>query len=123
MTGPAEVIARRRRERAALIDRGWAFARAIPAGVNVRGVVVGSVARGDFQADSDVDVLVVAAGLPDHPVERLAAVGAPVAGIDAVVWTPGEWASQSRRGDPVAVEVREHGVWLTGSPADLDAAT
>lgn len=121
MPTPAEVIARRRRQRSALVRRARAFTEELAADLGTRAVVVvGSVARGDFHSDSDVDVLVVADHVPDDPVERQRAVGAPVAGLDIIVWTPREWSAQARRGDPIAVDAREHGVWLLGSAGGLE---
>ena len=37
----------------------------------VTAIVYGSVARGDFNLGSDVDILIVSEGLPLHPLERM----------------------------------------------------
>ena len=34
-------------------------------------IVYGSVARGDFNLGSDVDILIISEGLPHHPLERM----------------------------------------------------
>lgn len=90
--------------------------------LDLRGAVVfGSVARGDFNDRSDIDVLVVTDGVPDHPAERQLAVGSPTpAGVEAVVWTPAEWRERRARHDPITMDVEAHGVWLAGS---LEALT
>lgn len=80
-------------------------------------VVFGSVARGDFHDESDVDLLIVATRLPSAYPARLAAVGYPDGSrVEPVVWTPAEHDAQRRRGDLVAVEADELGVWLLVGP-------
>ncbi|MGF1646051.1 MAG: nucleotidyltransferase domain-containing protein [Kineosporiaceae bacterium] len=121
---PAEVLQRRRAEREALLDRARRFAVDAGARIDVHAIVVfGSVARGDFHEVSDVDVLVVAERLPVRPVERLAAFGVPPSRVEIVAWTPDEWRRARRRGDPVALECERVGVWLRGTPADLEPGT
>ena len=52
-------------------------------GVRLRAVVLfGSRARGDARPDSDIDVLVVADGLPRDPIARLTELRRPLAGLD-----------------------------------------
>lgn len=112
----AEAVLRRRRaERDALLDRARSFAAGLPPGLGVRAVVVfGSVARGDFNKWSDVDVLVVADHTAGGPIDRHRALG-PVPGlVQPMVWTPAEFAQRRRRGDPIAGEAMDRGVWLVG---------
>lgn len=118
---PAEVIARRRAERQGLLARARRFVAALDEDIGLRAAVVfGSVARGDFNDRSDIDVLIVAECLPADAAERQRTVGSPApGGIEAVVWTPDEWRSRREQGDPVAVDVEAHGVWLAGTPEDL----
>jgi predicted nucleotidyltransferase len=115
-------VARRRAQQQELLSRARHYAAGLDRSLDVQAVVVfGSVARGDFNAWSDIDVLVVAQRLPDQPVARLRTVGSPAAeGVEAVVWTPREWALQHRRGNPVAVEAATEGVWLVGERSRLD---
>lgn len=117
-----EVIARRRAERAELIERARRFAESLDPSLGVEAVVVfGSVARGDFNLWSDVDVLVVASRLPERFLDRLEALGRPLQRIEPIVWTPAEWHAQVRRRNPIATECVERGVWLVGSPGALSA--
>jgi uncharacterized protein len=114
------VIARRRAERDHLIEQARRFAEALDPGLAVKAVVIfGSVARGDFNLWSDVDVLVLAAAVPERFIERVAALGPPPPRIEPIVWTPAEWAAQLGRRNPIATEAVERGVWLIGSPVEL----
>lgn len=111
---PADVVARRRAERLALIGRARAFVTEIAARLDVRAAAVfGSVARGDFNDRSDIDVLVIADSLPDEPAARQLLAGSPTAGgVEAVIWTPAEWRARQACGDPIARDLEAHGVWL-----------
>lgn len=116
----AGVIARRRAERQRLLDLARAFARQLVPELGVRAVVVvGSVARGDFNDASDVDVVVVASRLPAAHRDRWEALGDLPAGVQPVAWTPSEWRRRRRRRDPLAAEALQAGVWVAGSPGDL----
>ncbi len=115
------VIARRRAEREALVDRARAYTAELDPALGARAAVVfGSVARGDFNLWSDIDVLIVAERLPDRAIARLEALGAPPPRVQALAWTPAEWRRQLARGNPIAVEADGRGVWLLGSAAELE---
>lgn len=118
MTHP--VVARRRAEQAAQFERARSWAAGLPDQLAVVAVVVfGSVARGDFNRWSDLDVLVIADVLPPTGRERLARLhhGAPP-GLQPVGWTPADLADRRRRGDPIAVEATTVGVVVWGSLPD-----
>ncbi|MBA2529210.1 MAG: nucleotidyltransferase domain-containing protein [Euzebyales bacterium] len=120
---PQQVIARRRAEQAALIARAERFAQTLAGELGVDAVVVfGSVARGDFNDCSDIDVLVVAEHLPQRALDRFAVLGDPPDPVRPVAWTPAEWRHERRRANPIAVEALEHGVWLQGPPQALDVS-
>ena len=112
------LIARRRSERQARIAlaRHWAEAAA-PALDAYAFVVVGSVARGDFNKWSDLDVLIIAPELPGSFRERLALLGPTrrPTGVEAVLGTPEELALRRARGnDPLAREAYDVGVVVYG---------
>lgn len=118
--GAQEVLNRRRLERDALLDRARRFAHALDADLGVQAVVVvGSVARGDFNRWSDVDTVVVAEGFADSLLERLAQLGPRPARVEPSVWRPEEARARLARADPMAVEAMHRGVWLVGSPSVL----
>lgn len=80
--------------------------------------MVGSVARGDFNRWSDVDVLVIADALPTRPLDRLELLlaGAPP-GVQPIAWTPAEFARERDRHNPIAAEALEVGVAIRGREA------
>lgn len=117
---PDAVIERRLAEREQLIERARAFVAALTDALDVRAAVVfGSVARGDFNAHSDIDVLVVANAPEMGYWERQRRLGVIPAGVQPVVWTPDEWRRQRARGNAIAVESERHGVWLAGDPETM----
>lgn len=121
-TSTQEILRRRRSERSALLSRARRFADTLESSLEVRTVVVfGSVARGDFNASSDVDVLVIADQLPDRALDRNSAIGIPPARVSFVAWTPEEWSAERRRRNPIVLDVEAHGVILRGDlpPKDL----
>ena len=112
----ADVLDRRRRERERLIAvaRGYVerLSERMPV---VAAAVVGSVARGDFNVWSDVDVLVVADGLPERIPDRLRLLGAQApAGVEPVGFTPAELEAARGGGNPLIDELGESGVVLFG---------
>lgn len=114
------VLERRWVEQRALVSRAERFAGALDVDLDVSAVVVfGSVARGDFNLWSDVDVLVVVAQADDDTVDRVRSAGRDVGLIAPVVWTPAQLRAQLRRRDPIAIESTERGVWLVGGSSTL----
>ncbi|HVL99541.1 MAG TPA: nucleotidyltransferase domain-containing protein [Egibacteraceae bacterium] len=117
---PAAYVARRRARRRDLIARARRFAEGCQQHLPLRAAVVfGSVARGDWNDESDIDVLVVADGLPAAPLARLAAVGEPEDRVEPVVWSVTDWRRERARGNPIVTDALAHGVWLVGGPAGL----
>jgi uncharacterized protein len=79
-------------------------------------VVAGSVARGDFNLWSDVDVVVVSDALPAPGPARAEALGqAAGGGLELHGYTSAEFARALRRGDRLALEATESGVVLIGA--------
>jgi len=112
----AQVRADRRARRTAMLDSVAGWAASLDPALGVRAVTVfGSVARGDFNDDSDIDVLVVAEHLPVHPSQRLRLLGRRPPRVEAVVWEPGEYSARRGR-EPITIEAEGCGVWVPGSP-------
>lgn len=115
MTHP--LIVRRRAERATRIEVARTWAAQLGRRLPVKAVVVvGSVARGDFNKWSDLDVLVVVDGLPAEALGRieLLMLDSPP-GLQPLGWTPPELATRLARKDPIAVEAYESGVVVVGA--------
>jgi hypothetical protein len=112
----SEALAERARERERLVELARGYVQRLAERHPVlAATVVGSVARGDFNVWSDVDVVVVAEGLPERAPDRglLLAADAP-GGVQAAGFTPEELAEALRRGNPLAVEAVTSGVVLLG---------
>jgi uncharacterized protein len=107
-----EIIARRRAERKGLIDLGRVYTRQLSARLTVRAAyVVGSVARGDFNVWSDVDVVIVADDLPSRVPERMAVLVADAPPrVQPVGFTPAEFERARSKGNPLVIEALERGV-------------
>jgi hypothetical protein len=100
-----------------MIERARRFAADLDrrlTGAVVAAVVVGSVARGDWNVWSDIDVLVVADPAPDADRCRELAIDPAHPGVQAVVWSPAELAARLARGDPIALEAYDVGVVVAG---------
>jgi len=113
-----DILERRRLERDELLGRARAYAEGLAGRMSVEAVVVaGSVARGDFNVWSDIDVVVVAEGLPERNLDRatLLLADAP-AGVQPVGYTVEELVGQLERRNPLVVEAVEVGVTVAGDP-------
>ena len=113
----ADALAERARERDRLIGLGRTYverlSRRRPV---VAAAVVGSVARGDFNVWSDVDVVVVAESLPERAPARSGALAEDVhGGVQPIGYTPAEFGEALARGNPLAREAVTTGVVLLGA--------
>lgn len=114
------LLARRRAERDRRISLARDFVEEVEGRLPLRAAVVhGSVARGDFNLWSDIDVLLVSDVLPDRWQDRHDALPPAPAAVQPIVWTTREWRRQAERKNPIVPEATEHGVWLVGSAAEL----
>ena len=112
----AEVLAERRREQERLVGLAREYVERLSRRFPIVGAaVVGSVARGDFNLWSDVDVVVVTEDLPDRTPERgvALALDAPP-GVQAVGFSPEEFEAAWLRRNPLAREASQIGVALVG---------
>lgn len=76
-------------------------------------LLYGSVARGDFNLWSDIDVLVVADALPEHPLERSRVLYEfALPGIEAKGYSPSEYREAKSRGLPLISEIEGYCVVL-----------
>jgi len=80
-------------------------------------VLYGSVAKGIFGVGSDIEILVVAEGLPESFLERLGVLyelSDGEAPIEAVAYTPEEFSAMLERRHPTALHALEDGIPLHG---------
>lgn len=111
-----DVRAERRQTRARMRALASEYVERVCARHTVRAAaLVGSVARGDFNVWSDIDVVVVVDALPDRLPDRALALAldAPP-GVQPIGFTPPEFERAYRRGDPLAREAVELGQALRG---------
>jgi uncharacterized protein len=83
-----------------------------------RVILFGSAARGAADAQSDIDILVVKE-TTDRFLDRLAHVYdlvEPDFALDALVYTPGEWAEMRARRNPFVERVLKEGVTIYERP-------
>jgi hypothetical protein len=79
--------------------------------------VVGSVARGDFNVWSDVDVVLIADAFPSRVPDRGRALFERASPrVQPVGFTPDEFQAAWRGGNPLAREATAAGVQLSGGP-------
>jgi uncharacterized protein len=119
MSWTADPLAERRAERARLIELARSYAERLAERLPVEAAAVaGSVARGDFNVWSDVDVLVVSDALPDRPPDRAALLAAGRPGrVEPHGYTRDELRRALARGDSLACGAAEYGVVLRGELA------
>jgi uncharacterized protein len=100
------VVRRRRGEQMALVDVAGTWVRHLGRRLPLeRAVVFGSVARGDFNRWSDVDLLLVSPAFRGSPLRRLEQLGDRPARVQPVCWTPAEWRAERDRGAGLLVRV------------------
>ena len=108
-------------ERERLIALAREYADRLSRRIPVTAVVVaGSVARGDFNVWSDVDVVVVAEALPARAVDRAALLLADApGGVQPIGYSSSELAKASRRGDQLVRSALNDGIVVFGSDSSL----
>ncbi len=107
------VVRRRRAEQESLIEAARAWVDRLQGRLPLdRAVVFGSVARGDFNRWSDVDLLLVSPAFHGPPLRRLEQLGDRPARVQPVCWTPAEWRAERDRGNPIALEAETMGIGI-----------
>lgn len=119
-----DILTERTRERHELIALARRYVERLALRLPlVAAAVVGSAARGDFNLWSDVDVLVVAEGLPDRAPDRLALLVADAPPrVQPVGFTPEEFRRAWDRRNPLVCAVATEGVVLLGEAFFADVA-
>ncbi len=116
MSWTADPLERRRVEREQRLALAREHVERIARRISVTGAVVaGSIARGDFNLWSDIDVVLVSDALPaPGPARERALAGEAAPGLELHGYTSAEFTHALDRGDRLAVEAAERGVLLLG---------
>lgn len=111
-------LAERHAERERLIARAREHVERLAERLDIRqAAVVGSVARGDFNVWSDIDLVVVATELPARLPDRLAVLmdDRPPR-VEVIGFTPAELVEARRRGNRLVAELDSTGIVLDPYP-------
>ncbi len=108
------VIELRKKERKNLLEKAENYLKMLRARIGpLSGIVFGSVSRGDFNDASDVDILVIAEGLPSHPLRRIDILLSPwVPGVDPKGYTPSEFEALKQKKNPFIQRILQEGIVL-----------
>ncbi len=84
-------------------------------------ILVGSLARGDYTAFSDADVIIIADNVPRRPVDRIAEFIDPTLSIDIqpIVYTTREILKMAEEKRRIVREVVKYGILLAGDKTIL----
>jgi len=87
-------------------------------------VLIGSLARGDYTAFSDADILIIADNVSERPIDRLKEFIDPTLPIDldVRVYTSKEFMKMAERGMRIVKEVVKYGIVIAGDPTIIDRA-
>lgn len=115
----ADPVAVRRAEQQRLIATARRYVERLSRRAPITAAVVaGSVARGDFNVWSDIDVVIVADGLPERLLDRQDLLLSDAeSGVQAIAFTPAEFRVALAKRNKLAHEAVEIGVPLVGGPA------
>ncbi len=111
-----EIIRERELERERALKKAAEFAECVAKVFKgkLKVVVYGSYARGDFNAWSDIDVLVLTSDeLPKSPIERLTKIERCLAmhpEIEPIILTFNEYKKLVKKRNPIAEDVEKYGI-------------
>ncbi len=77
--------------------------------------LIGSYARGDFNAWSDIDIVIVAKNLPESPIERLDIIDRCMSrylNVEPILLNPEDFKRLFEKSNPIATEIKKYGVKL-----------
>ena len=117
MSWTADPLERRRAEREQRLALAREHVEQIGRRIPMTGAVVaGSIARGDFNLWSDIDVVVVSDALPaPGPARDQALAGEAAPGLELHGYTSAEFTQALEHCDRLALEAAERGVVLFGA--------
>ncbi|MGH2750099.1 MAG: nucleotidyltransferase domain-containing protein [Actinomycetota bacterium] len=115
MTDP---LSERRQQRDRLLSEARSFASRLNERIEIKvAIVAGSVARGDFNVWSDIDLLVVSDDLESRAPDRMLQLNqdAPP-GLEVIGLTPDEYRVARRKRNRLVLEAERIGLVVLGEP-------
>lgn len=103
-----DVISKRERERRKVIEMVRTYANSLKGKYTV--FLIGSYARGDFNAWSDIDVLLIG-DFQGNPLERLLRLDFPP-GFEVIPLTENEFDKAIKKNKPIIWDVKNKGIVL-----------
>ena len=87
-------------------------------------ILIGSLARGDYTAFSDADIIIISDGVPERPMDRVIAFMDPTLSVDVEprVYTTEEFLRMAGEARRIVREVVEHGILLAGDGELIEEA-
>ena len=87
-------------------------------------ILIGSLARGDYTAFSDADIIIISDDVPERPMDRVIAFMDPTLSVDVEprVYTTEEFLRMAGEARRIVREVVEHGVLLAGDGELIEEA-
>ncbi len=87
-------------------------------------ILIGSLAKGDYTAFSDADVIIIVKRTPKQPAERIIDFLDPSLSIDLEprIYTTDEFLKMASKGRRLVREAVEHGRLLAGDPGLIEMA-
>lgn len=109
-----KAIAQRKAEQEAMKNLALRYVQRLKTELGpLTAVLVGSVARGDFNRWSDIDVLIISDVLPAHPLKRMDLLYRSVeGGIEPKGYTRQQYLRMLLARHPWALDAVEHGILL-----------
>ncbi|MCD6488907.1 MAG: nucleotidyltransferase domain-containing protein [Desulfurococcales archaeon] len=108
-----------------ILDELKSYARRV-IGRGARAVIlIGSLARGDYTAFSDADIIIIVNNAPSNPLDRIKEFIDPSLSIDLQprVYTFQEFIEMARQRSRIVRETIEHGILLGGDKEVVKAIT
>ena len=108
-----------------ILDELKSYARRV-IGRGARAVIlIGSLARGDYTAFSDADIVIIVNNAPSNPLDRIKEFIDPSLSIDLQprVYTFQEFIEMARQRSRIVRETIEHGILLGGDKEVVKAIT
>ncbi len=110
------IIERRRKMRETILKIAKQFVKCAWKHLNVvEAYLIGSYARGDFNAWSDIDIVIIAENIPESPIKRLDLVKECLSkfpDVEPIIISHAHYEKLKIKRNPIILEIETHGVKL-----------